>query len=162
MPDTDRFAIRNFEDADAEPLLTITRRAIATIGPRVYSGAQIEVWLSRHRDADRYRRRSAKGGAILVAIEENHVPVGYALLERTGHLDHLYVDPDHTRSGLADALLEEAESRARGFAAPHLFTEASDLARPAFERAGYRVTHRRDFKLDGVAIHNWAMEKDLA
>ncbi|MBB3032974.1 hypothetical protein [Alteriqipengyuania lutimaris] len=54
--------------------------------------------------------------------------------------------------------------------ATRLYTEASELARPAFERAGYHgaferagyhVSHRRDFEVDGVAIHNFAMEKVL-
>ena len=46
-----------------------------------------------------------------------------------------------------------------------LYTEASELARPAFERAGYVMQHPRDFTIehDGreVAIHNYAMEKPL-
>jgi putative acetyltransferase len=43
-----------------------------------------------------------------------------------------------------------------------LHTEASDLARPAFERVRYEVTHKREFAIDGMPIHNWAMEKVLA
>ena len=82
-------------------------------------------------------------------------------MQQDGHLDHLYIAPDHTRSGLGDRLLADAERHARQIGSQRLFTEASDLARPAFERAGYSVTHRRDFAIDGVAIHNWAMEKAL-
>jgi putative acetyltransferase len=37
-----------------------------------------------------------------------------------------------------------------------MLTEASELARPVFARAGYRLLHRRD-----VPIHNCAMEKHL-
>ena len=37
--------------------------------------------------------------------------------------------------------------------------------RPAFERAGYAVTHKREFAIAHedreVPIHNWAMEKPL-
>ena len=88
-------------------------------------------------------------------------PVGYALVQTDGHLDHLYLHPDHTRRGLAERLLDAAESLVRGHSAPRMFSEASDIARPAFERAGYRMTHRHDFSIDGVPIHNWAMEKPL-
>ena len=53
-----RFAIRIFDDADAEPLLAPARRAIFTIGPRAYNAAQVEAWLGRHRDSGRYRERA--------------------------------------------------------------------------------------------------------
>lgn len=82
-------------------------------------------------------------------------------MERHGHLDHLYCHPDHTRPGLADLLLAETEVMARHRGVERLYTEASDLARPAFERVGYNATHKREFEIDGVPIHNWAMEKPL-
>jgi putative acetyltransferase len=76
-------------------------------------------------------------------------------------LDHLYCHPLHTRRGLADKLLNEAEKIARKHGNARLYTEASELARASFERAGYAVTHKRDFDLGGVPIHNYAMEKAL-
>ena len=103
----------------------------------------------------------AEGDAVFVAVDQRDHPVGYALVQTDGHLDHLYLHPRHTRRGLAERLLEAAETFALGHGAARMFTEASDLARPAFERAGYRTTHRRDFSIDGVLIHNWAMEKPL-
>ena len=161
MPEAGRHSIRTFREDDAEQLLTIARTAILSIGPRAYSCDQIAVWAARHDNAPRYCLRASRGDIILVAVDARSHPCGYALLERNGHLDHLYIAPDHTRSGLADRLLAEAELQARRLVCQRLFTEASDLARPAFERAGYSVTHRRDFAIDGVAIHNWAMEKAL-
>lgn len=73
----------------------------------------------------------------------------------------LYCHPDHTRRGLADELLGHAEAYARSLGLSRLFTEASELARPAFERAGYKRQHRRDFEIEGVPIHNYAMQKFL-
>ena len=98
----------------------------------------------------------------MVAVDRLDRPVGYLLLQTDGHLDHLYLHPDHTRRGLAERLLDTAETFARDGGIKRLFSEASELARPAFERAGYTMTHRRDFSIDGVSIHNWAMEKPLA
>lgn len=45
--------------------------------------------------------------------------------------------------------------------ARRLHAEASETARPVFERAGFSVTARRDFEVAGVPIHNWAVEKSL-
>jgi putative acetyltransferase len=77
----------------------------------------------------------------------------------------LYCHPDHAGRGLAAALLAETEICARAAQITCLFTEASELARPVFERAGFAVLHRHDFTIGlpeaPVAIHNYAMEKRL-
>ena len=161
MPEAGRHSIQFFREDDAEQLLTIARTAILSIGPRAYSCDQIAVWAAWLSNAQRYCLRASQGDIILVAVDAGSRPCGYALLQQDGHLDHLYIAPDHTRSGLGDRLLADAERHARQIGSQRLCTEASDLAYPAFERAGYSVTHRRDFAIDGVAIHNWAMEKAL-
>lgn len=139
----------------------ILLRAIAEIGPRAYSPEQVAAWRSRHPGAASYRERVAAADAIMVAVDNRDRPVGYVLVQTDGHVDHLYLHPHHTRRGLAERLLDAAETFARSQSAERLFSEASDLARPVFERAGYKMTHRRDLSIDGVAIHNWAMEKPL-
>lgn len=159
------YAIRRYRDADADALAGIIEAAIASIGPHAYSAEQVEAWLARHPGPDRYRARVAEGHVIFVAVDASDQAVAYALLEPDGHLDHLYCHPDHTRRGLAERLLARSEDEARALGCARLFTEASDLARPAFERAGYVMTHRREFEIAHedrmVPIHNWAMEKPL-
>lgn len=156
------YAIRPYRDEDAETVAAVCAAAIEAIGPRAYSAEQVAAWRARHPGPQRYRDVIADGAEIIVAANDQDRPVAYALLERDGHLDHLYCHPDHTRRGLADLLLAEAEVMAREWGVERLHTEASDLARPAFERVGYEVTHKREFAIDGMPIHNWAMGKALA
>ncbi len=156
------YAIRPFREDDAEALSEVALAAIRGIGPHGYSREQVEAWAGRHRGPADYRTRAAAGDTIFVAVDIDDRPVAYALLEPDGHLDRLYNHPDHTRQGLAGQLLAAAETEAQARDITRLYTEASELARPAFERAGYKVTHRRDFEVEGVAIHNYAMEKALA
>jgi putative acetyltransferase len=157
--------IRPFRGSDAGAVADLTLAAIRAIGPRAYSPAQVAVWAGRHPGPERFLARVAAGHRILVAVDGTDVPVAYALTEADGHLDMLYCHPDHAGRGLAFALLEAAESEARENGLTRLFTEASELARPVFERAGYRLLHRRDFIIGegdaAVAIHNYAMEKAL-
>ena len=40
-----------------------------------------------------------------------------------------------------------------------IFVEASELARPLFERRDFTLLGRNDLVLDGVDIHNYLMEK---
>ena len=164
------YRIRLFREDDADALAAIAVRAIELIGPRAYSRNQVAAWAARHGD-DRYFIDLVRDGqTIFIAADEGDQPCAYTLLEVPEadgcHVDHLYCDPDHTRRGLAEQLLARAERFARDARAPRLYTEASELARPAFERAGYRVEHRRDFRIEhagrSVPIHNYAMEKALA
>ena len=155
------YSIRPYRDGDAEVLADIIKASIEGIGPRHYSADQVAAWSARHPDAGRFRERAAKGDKFVIAVDERDLPVAYAILEDDGHLDHLYCHPEHTRQGLADTLLAEAETIARSLHAQRLYTEASELARAAFERAGYAVQHRREFEIEGVPIHNYAMEKPL-
>jgi len=167
------YTIRDFAASDAPTLAQLTLAAIHAVGSARYNEAQTQAWAARHHDPDRFLERVAKGARIWVAVTVSDEPAAYALLETqrepsgsaSGHLDMLYCHPDHTRKGLADRLLSHAESGARSDQLTRLFTEASDLARPAFERAGYTVQHRRDFTIEhksrAVAIHNYAMEKRL-
>jgi putative acetyltransferase len=155
------YSFRLADDGDAEALSQICRLAIAEIGPHKYSAAQIAAWLARAPAPARFRERLAQHHQIFVAADGEDHPVAYALLEPDGHLDHLYCHPQHSRRGLAARLLAIAEGHARSQNIKLLYTEASELAKAAFERAGYTVTKRRDFAIEGVAIHNYAMEKPL-
>ena len=155
------YAIRPFRDDDAEAVAEVCAAAIEVIGPRAYSEEQVAVWRARHPGAQRYRDLAAAGAKIIVGVDDADSPVAYAVLERDGHLDHLYCHPDHTRRGLAVQLLAEAEMLAREWGVERLYTEASELARPSFERVGYAVAHKPEFEIDGIAIHNYAMEKAL-
>lgn len=159
------YGIRAFRKGDADALAALARRAILTIGPRAFSPAQVAAWAARI-GPELFLARANEDQTLLVAVDGHDRPCAYAILESDGHLDHLYCDPDHTRRGLAERLLARAEHVAHAAGATHLHTEASELARPAFERAGYRVTHRRDFAIEHagkrVPIHNHAMEKVLA
>ena len=155
------YSIRDYREGDAEAIHSLTCAAITAIGPAGYSQEQVDAWAARHGTIERVQERVRSGHMLFVAADKRDEPVAYSLLEPDGHLDMLYCHPDHTRRGLAEGLLDAAEGRARELGIARLYTEASELARPAFERAGYEVTHRRDFDLDGVPIHNFAMEKRL-
>ncbi|MXO90176.1 GNAT family N-acetyltransferase [Pontixanthobacter aquaemixtae] len=155
------YRIRDYVESDAGAIHSLTLAAINTVGRAGYSQEQVDAWAARHGDAERLHSRVLSGHMVFVAVDAQDRPVAYALLEPDGHLDMLYCHPRHTRRGLADQLLDTAESQARSLGVERLYTEASELARPAFERAGYELVRRRDFDLDGVPIHNFAMEKRL-
>jgi putative acetyltransferase len=80
-------------------------------------------------------------------------------LEADGHLDFLYSAPEAEGMGVGSALCTAIEERARAERMPRINVEASELAKPLFEKRGFKVICPNDFTIDGVAIHNFSMEK---
>lgn len=158
------YTIRAFAPADAEAIAALTLAAIRQTALRAYSSEQVAAWSARYSPA-RLGESAARGDVILVAVDALEQPAAYTVLEADGHLDMLFCHPDHTGHGLGLRLLSAAEVAARALGAERLYTEASELARPVFARAGYALLHRRDFTIPfeggAVAIHNYAMEKRL-
>lgn len=146
------------EPADAA-LSALYEAAVRGLGSRDYSAAQIEAWASPTPSAQALTDRMRDGRVRLVAARG--APVGFVDVERDGHIDLLYVAPEAAGQGVARVLLEGAHDIGRAAGASRLYAEASETARPVFERLGFRVIARRDFEVAGVAIHNWAVEKPL-
>lgn len=146
-------------------IAALTLAAIRETGLRAYSPEQVAAWSARY-SVERLLDGAARGDVILVAADPDDTHVAYTALEADGHLEMLYCHPDHTGRGLGLRLLAEAEKVALTLGVTHLHTEASELARPVFARAGFTLLQRRDFTIGPetapVAIHNYAMEKPLA
>ena len=153
--------IRPYRETDAEALAEVFERAVRGIGPRDYSPAQIEAWIGREPRTDRFRARMADGRRCWVATDDAGRVTAFVDLEADGHIDFLFADPDVAGQGVASALLEVLEAAARGDGVTRLYVEASEAARRFLLKHGYSVKRRRDFEIDGVAIHNYAMERSL-
>ncbi|HZW15213.1 MAG TPA: GNAT family N-acetyltransferase [Brevundimonas sp.] len=152
-------SIRPYQPADAAALSALYEASVRGLGVRDYAPAQIEAWASLAPSPDDLERRMADGRTRLVAIAEDII--GFIDMEADGHIDLLYVAPAAAGAGVARTLVQTAEALAPMSDATRLYAEASETARPVFERLGYSVIARRDFEVAGVPIHNWAVEKAL-
>jgi len=156
---TGDLSIRPYQPADAAALSALYEASVRALGARDYSPAQIEAWASLAPSAEALDVRMVDGRTRLVAVADG--VAGFIDVEPDGHIDLLYVAPAAAGAGVARLLLETAEALAPLSGARRLYAEASETARPAFERLGFSVVARRDFEVAGVPIHNWAVEKTL-
>lgn len=154
------FEIRRYAPTDAAAITHVFHASVHGLAKADYTPAQLNAWSPRLRDVRWYETR-AKGREIWVAERDGDV-VGFAELESDGHIDMVYVAPAAARRGVATALYEALEARARDTGLTRLFVEASETALPFFTRMGFGNAQRRDFLREGVALHNYAMEKRLA
>jgi len=93
---------------------------------------------------------SLKSSELFVAEVDGRV-VGFADLV-DNLLDHLYVDPDFQRQGVATALLDEIEQ-----GSGDLVVYASSSGRPFFEGRGYIVVGEERIDRWGLSYRRWKM-----
>jgi putative acetyltransferase len=153
--------IRFAQPADAEAMAAVYDRSVQAIGPRDYSPAQVAAWVGQGAKAERFRARLADGRRAWVGVDVADQVLAFIDLEADGHIDFLYATPEAAGTGVAGRLLDALEAAARADGGTRLYVEASEAARRFFLKRGYEVTARRDFEVEGVAIHNYAMERRL-
>ncbi len=153
-------AIRAYLPGDAAALAELYRRSVAYYGPRAYSPAQVAAWAGGI-SAERIAACCGDGRHVAVAVGPDGIVLGWGDLEQDGHVDFLYCAPEAGGRGVGSALCHALETHGRTTGTARLHVEASELARPLFERRGFTLLRRNDLVVNGVAIHNFSMEKRL-
>ena len=154
--------VRAFRPGDEAELAQIFFSAVHEVASARYSPRQVKAWAPEMPSAEQFAVRAADGRAVFVAVDEQDRPLPYGDLEPDGHTDNLYCRPASTGAGVAAAVYEAIEAAAWRSRIGLLFVEASEPARRFFLKRGFELVARRDFKLDGVPVHNIRMEKRLA
>lgn len=149
--------VRRYQPGDRDALITVFVRSIRESAIRDYSPAQTEAWSA----VDRANAWSAVGDRLIWVAVAGELVVGFTDLEPSGHLDHMYVHPEHEGRGIASALLTCLEAEARRQGHLRIFTEASITARPFFERRGFKTLAAQVVEFRGEKFRNYRMEKLL-
>lgn len=153
--------IRAYHSTDAEAISALFYASVVALGARDYTPEQVEAWASRTPTPEDVQARCSDRRTVLVSTYENGSVVAYGDLEPDGHIDHLYCLPEAAGKGIASALYDELEIRARKAGLSRLYTEASEPARRLFLHKGFVLLHKRTVEINHVLIHNYAMEKKL-
>src|SRR5262245_24198551 len=126
--------LRPFLPADAPILAEIFRASIEELTGDDYNVGQQQAWASAADDEEEFAARLT-GQLTLIAMLDGS-PVGFASLKGADVVDMLYVHPAVAGQGVATLLVDALERLAGSRGAPRLRVEASDTARPFFERRG--------------------------
>jgi putative acetyltransferase len=147
--------IGRYEAADLDAVMSVFLRSVRGVASRDYDAGQIAAWAQVDRDVWSRRRLDRPTWVALL----DDVIAGFIDLERTGHVDMLFVDPASQRRGVASALLDTVENAARVQRLAVLDTDASITARPFFEKHGFQVVRSQDVALRGQRLTNFRMQK---
>lgn len=151
--------IREFRISDTEEIMQLFYDTIHRINIRDYSNEQVNAWAPKDMDYEQWSEQ-LQSKITYVAEEEGKV-IGFAELEKTGHIGCFYCHADYQSRGVGTRLLNQIQLTAKNLGIQKLFTEASITARPFFERMGFRVITRQEVERRGMKFINYVMEKDI-
>lgn len=97
-----------------------------------------------------------------LVAEQNGEIVGFAELERDGHLEMFYCRRDVIARGIGRSLYEAVESKAVALGLDRIFADVSITACSFFENRGFSVLQKQTVTRGGIELCNFRMEKVLA
>ena len=151
-----RPGLRPFLPDDAGTLADIYQASVMELTEEDYSEAQREAW-AEIADDESFPRRLAENLTLLATLEGS--PVGFISLKDNEHVDLLYVHPAAAGQGAGAMLYDAIEKLARARGAKRLSVDASDTARPFFEKRGFVPQRRNTVSLGDEWLANTTMEK---
>jgi putative acetyltransferase len=152
--------IRPYRESDLDALVSLFTASVHHLAASHYDADQRAAWAPRPPDLGSWTKRFARLQTLVA--EADMKVAGFISYEQNGHIDLLYTSPAYSRRGIALALYREAEARLSREGIPELFTEASSVARPFFERCGFRFVEEQCVQVRGVTFRRYAMRKSLA
>jgi putative acetyltransferase len=144
---------------DASALAAVFRAAVNELAASHYDAPQRAAWATSADNLSEFDARLARG--VTLIADYAGAPVAFAQLFPIDHVEMLYVAPGWTRRGLASALIARLEALAREAEASTLDTDASALARPVFERAGFSLVAEERVRRGSVSLPRFHLCKPL-
>ncbi|NCP84479.1 MAG: GNAT family N-acetyltransferase [Bacteroidetes bacterium] len=139
--DTSRLNFQTFTNEDLEELHAIFYRSVHEIGIKVYSTEQCEAWAPSDFDSNYWSMRLKNLKTIFAISDEKKA--GFISFRNDGYIDFLYVLPEFNRKGIAKKLYDIIEFELLStISVSKIYTDASYLAKPFFEKQGFRVTKK--------------------
>lgn len=140
--------------ADLPALAALYAETARTLGPRVYTAAQVAAWESFGADTPAFHAYIL-GAETWIAGDP---PAGFCGIDAQGEVHSLYVRADLNRQGLGTRLLAHAMTQARGRGVRRFGAWATPFSRPVFERAGLRLVRTVTEPYQGVLFERYRVE----
>ena len=152
-------ALRPYLAADVKRCAEIFRSSIEELAAEDYDEEQRQAWASRADDEAGFGARLGEALTLLAVIDGTIA--GFASLKGPEEIDMLFVDPEFARQGVGRALVEALTKLAQARGAKRLTVEASDVARPLFDRQGFAAQKRNLVRIGDQWLANTTMTKTL-
>jgi putative acetyltransferase len=152
-------ALRPYVPTDVKRCAEIFRSSIEELAAEDYGEEQREAWAARADDEQAFGARLAEALTLLAVIDG--AIAGFASLKGADEIDMLFVEPEFARQGVGRTLVDALTRLGQARGAKRLTTEASDVAKPLFERQGFTAQKRNLVRIGDEWLANTTMTKTL-
>lgn len=139
--------------ADLPALAALYADSARTLGPQVYTPAQVQAWQRFARLGPAFEAYVLQADTWLA--EDAEGPLGFCGIDAQGEVRSLYVRAGHTRQGLGSLLLGHALAQARATGLVHFEAWATPFSLPVFGRAGFERVRTVVEDFEGVAFERY-------
>jgi len=153
------FDVRQADAGDLPAIRQLFADTVTYVNARHYDFEQVAVWARAAGNELRWLEKLRQ--QYFVVAGHNGSIAGFASISSEGYLDFLYVHRDHQRKGIAQALLAAIEEKAISVGNRVIESDVSITARPFFEKNGFVVVRQQTVKIEGIALINFRMKKQL-
>jgi putative acetyltransferase len=154
MPDG-LMSIRDFRMADSKEIADLFHGSVHSLDAENFSAEELEAWAPTPPDYSHWRERLAAKKPYVA--EREGMIIGFIELEDDGHIDCFYTHGDFQRQGVGSALYRHLLKQADAREIHDLYVEASAIARPFFEREGFRFEKANRLERRGQILTNFSM-----
>ena len=151
--------IRAYKSSDTAEIISLFRDAVHSIAIQHYTPEQVAVWAPETIDAKQWQT-SLEQNIAFVAEIDNKI-VGFIDMSKEGYLDRLYIHKNYQGGRVAYALFKKIEQTARDMGLTKITTDCSITAKKPAEFMGFKVIKEQTVVRNGIALTNYAMEKNL-
>lgn len=151
--------IRLFRAGDTAQIAQLFHDTVHGINARDYGQEQISAWSPADVNFRDWQRICADRFTYVAAADQ--WILGFAELEKNGHIDCFYCHKDHQRRGIGRQLYYALERKAKELELPLFTVAASITAKPFFEALGFTLVRGQRVKCRGEFFINYFMQKSL-
>jgi putative acetyltransferase len=152
---TMKMKIRAYAPELAKQITDLFHSSVHSIDSKYYSKEQKQAWSPSPPDYALWMQRLEEKQPF-VAMFGSEV-LGFIELEQDGHIDCLFTHPEFQNQGVASQLFNYLKMRAQAQGIQKLYTEASLVALPFFEKRGFEVIEENEVHRKGVKLLNYSM-----
>jgi len=151
--------IRPWRSGEEAELRQVFESALYGKASRYYDAGQIQAWAARSAAPKAWQARIQATAPWVCEIDG--AVAAYADVQASGYIDQFFVTAAYAGQGVGTRLLQHLAQQALQQGCPRLWANVSLAAEAFFSRHGFVVQERRLVQLQGLALAQARMEKQL-
>lgn len=153
--------LRKFKASDIDQVAQLFYDTVHTVNADHYNEEQRNAWAPPITEQFKDKLKNSLLENFSYVVEENDNIIGFGDLTKDGYLDRLFTHKNYQGKGVASLIEAKLMEDAINNGITEITTKASETARPAAEKRGFKVIKVQEKEHNGVLLRNYVMSMKL-